>query len=64
MRVIKEGFVSKAEVIKCIENNIHLIGAKDNMQDAVAKWQGDLNWLREYNIDEQIHIEIEKIENQ
>lgn len=64
VRAIKEGFVSKAEVIKCIENNIHLIGAKDNMQDAVAKWQGDLNWLREYNIDEQIHIEIEKIENQ
>ena len=48
--------------MKYLDMFIRINGQKYNMDVAVAKWEDDLKFVREYNFDKQRIVRIDKIE--
>lgn len=61
-RIICDGVLSKYEIMKYLDMFIRINGQKYNMDVAVAKWEDDLKFVREYNFDKQRIVRIDKIE--
>ena len=51
----------KPEVIEYLNFFIKLNSKNSNKRTAVAKWKSDLDWVRNYNINYQIHFAIDEI---
>lgn len=51
--IIDEGLLSKAEVISYLNGFINLNGKKASNASAVSRWKDDLDWVRNYQINEQ-----------
>lgn len=60
-RIICDGVLSKYEIMKYLDMFIRINGQKYNMDVAVAKWEDDLKFVREYNFDKQRIVRIDKI---
>lgn len=52
---------SKAEIIYYLNHFIGRNGKKSNMEDAVRRWNEDLAWVRNYQINSQHQFEIQNI---
>ena len=60
-KIICDGVLSKYEIMKYLDMFIRINGQKYNMDVAVAKWEDDLKFVREYNFDKQRIVRIDKI---
>lgn len=59
--LINSGVLKKYEIIAYLEMFIAVNGAKNNMEEAVSKWEHDLKYVRKYKIDSQNEVEINEI---
>ena len=53
---------NKPEIIDYLNFFIRRNGKKQNMGEAVRRWNEDLMWVREYQINRQRHFEISNIQ--
>ena len=53
---------SKPEIIDYLNFFIKRNGKRQNMEEAVRRWNEDLKWVREYQINRQRHFEISNIQ--
>lgn len=60
---LMEAGCSKYEIINHLDMLIEVNGSKANMDSARRKWIEDLDYVREYNIDNQRHIRVNAIES-
>lgn len=60
--LIDSNVSSKPEIIDYLNFFIRRNGKKQNMGEAVRRWNEDLKWVREYQINRQRHFEISNIQ--
>ncbi len=53
--------LKKQEIINYLELFIKTNGSKFGMNNAVSKWQNDLNFVREYNMEWQDDFDIDEV---
>lgn len=53
---------NKPEIIEYLNFFIRRNGKRQNMEEAVRRWNEDLRWVREYQLDRQRHFEIVNIQ--
>ena len=53
---------NKPEIIEYLNFFIHRNGKRQNMEEAVRRWNEDLRWVRDYQINRQRHFEITNIQ--
>ena len=59
--IMKNGVLTKNEIINYLEMFIMTNGMKGNMTQAVYKWQSDLNFVKAYNMDRQDNYVIDHV---
>ena len=52
---------NKPEIIEYLNVFIKRNGKRQNMEEAVRRWNEDLRWVREYRLNRQRHFEISNI---
>ena len=50
-------FLSKARIVSIIRDHINYNGRRSNMENAVKKWQDDLNFVQNFNLSKQTTIQ-------
>ena len=55
------GLLSKAKIIATLQDHINYNGQRENMENAVEKWKSDLQFVQNFNLDEQRKIFVEKL---
>ena len=61
-RVMEKGIMSKSEIIQHINGLIDTRRMQSKMQSAVCKWREDLDFVRNFEIDNQENYNINKVE--
>lgn len=59
--IIGNEILNKTQIIQYLEHFINFNGSKENMFFAVHKWQNDLNYVRNFNLDTHPYVEIKEI---
>jgi len=55
------GLLSKAKIIATLQDHINYNGQRENMENAVEKWKSNLQFVQNFNLDEQRKIFVEKL---
>ena len=55
------GLLSKAKIIATLQDHINYNGQRENMENAVEKWKSDLQFVQNFNLEEQREIFVEKL---
>ena len=56
-RLMTFDFLSKARIVSIIRDHINYNGRRANMENAVKKWQNDLNFVQNFNLSKQTTIQ-------
>lgn len=59
--ILNHEIMDKHEIIGYLQYFIALNRLKPNFSSAIQKWEDDLEFVEEYNMDEQPHIEVDEI---
>lgn len=60
--LIDSKILSKPDIISYLNFFIRRNGKRENMQEAVRRWNQDVEWVRDYQINRQRHYEISNIQ--
>lgn len=60
--LLDSGISTKPEIINYLNFFVRRNGKRQNMEEAVRRWNEDLKWVREYQIDKQRQFEITNIQ--
>ena len=61
--IIKRGVATKAQVIDYLHFFINNALSRKSMAMSVSKWKSDLEWVRNYNIDNQQKFKVKRVVN-
>ena len=62
-QIIESGILTKSEVMDYLNHFIKMNGRKKSNSIAVSKWENDLEYVRNYQMDNQRKVNIDKIKN-